>query len=358
MAGEGDLTAAFRAKAQFMGKQWEPQSAPSNRDRLELYALHKQAVSGDAPASLSTTAGPAERSKFQAWRSKSGVAQDEAMRLYLQEADRQVRVYGTKNQAVLTSASASSNGTTPQTPHPTPNNGGANTAHGGETTITPRGLAAIPLLCAAAAESRPAYLRRLAQTPLEAAWWKRQEALCAPPGTLGALPETLLLAVAKFLEHVSLTSPTSRNLVASFLWPLHNSLLSLWMLVILYLTTLRCAWNTVLILVWGSRRTGISLAREWDDNLPLVGQSVEAMYERHQALTVRLVGVTLLALPTVLNFLKKRIPNMAVASVLFVVFILMTWWYWLLLEPFLMTCLMGTAVASGVCFALIEFAGV
>ena len=42
---------------------------------------------------FSTASGP-ERAKYQAWRSKSGLSQEESMRLYLQESDRQIRVYG------------------------------------------------------------------------------------------------------------------------------------------------------------------------------------------------------------------------------------------------------------------------
>eukprot|EP00339_Tiarina_fusa_P003385 CAMPEP_0117067906 /NCGR_PEP_ID=MMETSP0472-20121206/47551_1 /TAXON_ID=693140 ORGANISM="Tiarina fusus, Strain LIS" /NCGR_SAMPLE_ID=MMETSP0472 /ASSEMBLY_ACC=CAM_ASM_000603 /LENGTH=105 /DNA_ID=CAMNT_0004789673 /DNA_START=23 /DNA_END=336 /DNA_ORIENTATION=- len=97
MAGNnGDLTATFRARAVFM-KSWKSASTPSNRDRLELYAWHKQAVSGDAPATFSTAASAAERAKYQSWRSKSGTNQADAMRAYLQESDRQLRVYGTAN---------------------------------------------------------------------------------------------------------------------------------------------------------------------------------------------------------------------------------------------------------------------
>jgi acyl-CoA-binding protein len=372
-----DLMAAFRSKVEFMSKQWTPQSPPSSRDRLELYALHKQAVSGDAPSSFSTTASSAERSKYQSWRSKSGTSQEEAMRLYLQEADRQIRVYGSKGGAITASSSSSSsfgvgggggknpatasstNGSTPQTSSNGTTNNDTSFGGGGDTTstTTPRGLAAIPLLCAAAAESRQAYIRRLSQTQLEAGWWQRQEPLCSPPGSLGGLPESMLLIVAKLVERVSLTSPTARNLMTSFLWPVHNSLLALWMLLILYLTTLRCAWNTVLILVWGSRRTGISLSREWDTNLTLVAKSISAMVEKHQSLTVRLVGLTVLPIPTVFNMLKNRIPNMAVGSVLFDSFLVATWWYWIFVVPFLMTCLVWTAVGSGACFAIIEFAG-
>jgi acyl-CoA-binding protein len=83
-----NLVGAFREKVKLM-QTWKPGSTPSNRDRLELYAYHKVAVSGDAPSSLSNSANAAERAKYQAWRSKSGKSQEDSMRLYLQEADRQ-----------------------------------------------------------------------------------------------------------------------------------------------------------------------------------------------------------------------------------------------------------------------------
>ena len=351
-AGESDLTARFRAKANFM-KTWKPASTPSNRDRLELYAFHKVAVSGDAPSSLPSAANAADKAKYQAWRQKSGISQEEAMKLYLTEAERQLRVYGSAN---ATSAASSRNGSAPQTPQTTPNitNGNGNGANA--AAATPRGLAAIPLLCAAAAESRPAYLRRLSQTPPEAAWWKRQEPLCASPGSFGALPESHLLMVARFVEHVSLTTPGS--LAASFFWPLHNTFLGLWMMVILYITVMKSMLAIVAILVWGTRRTGISLTREWDDTVPLVGQSISAMVEPHQALTSRLVGLIMLPLPTLINFLKKSIPNMTLSSSFFDIAVVATWWYWFIVSPMLMSCILWTALASGACFALIEFAGV
>jgi acyl-CoA-binding protein len=372
-AGESELRSTFRAKADFM-KTWKPASTPSNRDRLELYALHKMAVSGDAPSSLSSATNAAERAKYQAWRSKSGISQEDAMKLYLQEADRQLRVYGTASMSGISSATSSRTGSTPQTPQTTPNtttrnntnntNGGGGGGGGGDNTAsatttaahTPRGLAAIPLLCAATAESRPAYLRRLSQTPLEAAWWQRQESLCGNPGTLSALPETLLLMVARLVEHLSLTTPGT--LVASFFWPLHNTFLGLWMMIILYITTMKSMLAIVAILVWGTRRTGISLSREWEDTVPLVGQSISAMVERHQALTSRLIGLIMLPLSTMLNFFKTTIPNMTMSSSLFVLAMSLTWWYWFCISPILTCCMLWTALASGACFALIEFAGV
>lgn len=347
------LTAAFREKVRFM-QTWKPGSVPSNRDKLELYAYHKVAVSGDAPATIPASANAAERAKYQAWRNKSGKSQKESMRLYLQEADRQLRVYGSAVAPIP--HNNSSTPPTARTPQTTPANDNSNAL---PSSPTPRGLAAIPLLCAAAAESRQAYLRRLSQTTLETAWWSRQEPLCAPPGSLPSFPEYLLLAGARFLEHITLTTP-GRNLVASFCWPMHKCLLVVWMLIILYVTVLRSSLNTLAILVWGSRRTGLSLNREWMEIIPLVSHSVSVMCEKHQPLTSRLVGLVLLPFSSLIGYLNETLTDTSVtlASFSMIAVLVATWWYWLLTVPFLVWTLLCTAFGVGFCFVLIEFAGV
>lgn len=312
--------------------------------------MHKQAVSGDAPSTFSSSASAADRAKYQAWKVKVGLSQAESMRLYLSEADRQIRVYGNL---------------TPQTPQATPNTSGANSASGsasngsGSNNVmdTPRGLAAIPLLCAAAAESRPAYIRRLGQTPYENAWWKRQEALCGTPGTITALPELSVLQLARFVEHLSLSSDNN-TAVQAFLWPLHNSLLSLWMLTILALTLLEGSWHVLQTVVWGARRTGLSLARVWDHDLGLWQQCVHGMCESHQATTCRLVGLVMLPISFALGLLKRMIGSMTLASSIFVVLVMAGWWYFVFVLPWLGACLLGAACTSGACFALIQVAGV
>jgi acyl-CoA-binding protein len=347
------LTAAFREKVKFM-QGWKPGSVPSNRDKLELYAYHKVAVSGDAPSSISSSANAAERAKYQAWRSKSGKSQEESMQLYLQEADRQMRIYGSAVAPIPHNRNMSTPTRTPQT---TP--AGDNSSNALPSSPTPRGLAAIPLLCAAAAESREAYLRRLAQTSLETAWWVRQEPLCAPPGSFSSFPESLLLSSARFLEHITLTTP-GRNMVASFCWPLHKSFLVLWMLIILYVTVLRSAFNTLAILVWGSRRTGLNLNREWIEIIPLVAHSVSVMCEPHQPLTSRLVGLLLLPFSSLIGFLNRTLTDSSVtlASFSMIAVLCATWWYWLFTVPFLMGSLLCVAFGVGFCFVLIELAGV
>jgi len=356
------LTSAFREKVKSM-QHWKPGSVPSNRDKLELYAYHKVAVSGDAPSTISSSANAAERAKYQAWRSKSGKPKEESMRLYLSEADRQLRVYGSAVAPIPHNNNNNSNMSTPpyhQTPQSTPANNNTNSnSNALPSSPTPRGLAAIPLLCAAAAESREAYLRRLSQTSLETAWWVRQESLCAPPGSFASFPEYLLLSVARFLEHITLTTP-GRNLVASFCWPLHKSFLVLWMLIILYVTVLRSTVNTIAILVWGSRRTGLSLHREWVEIIPLAAHSVSVMCEPHQPLTSRLVGLVLLPFSSLVGFLNRTLTDSSVtlASFSMIVVLAATWWYWLLTVPFLLWSLLCTSFGVGFCYVLIEFAGV
>jgi acyl-CoA-binding protein len=71
-------------------KSWRPRNPPSNRDRLELYALHKQSVSGDAPATdddVSSSSSVADKAKLAAWRTKRGMTQADAMQRYVEECE-------------------------------------------------------------------------------------------------------------------------------------------------------------------------------------------------------------------------------------------------------------------------------
>lgn len=349
MPSNSDVAATFRAKVNFM-KNFKPASTISNRDRLELYALHKQAVSGDAPPVMASANG-AERAKYQAWRSKSGLSPETAMNLYLQESDRQIRVYGSAN------SNSNSNQSGESTNNSSPTNNSQNSNNNFDDT--PRGLAAIPLLCAAAAESRGAYLRRLSQTPLEAAWWGRQEPLCCNSlgsSKLAVWPEVSVIFLARLVETWTLT--TGSRIVAALLWPLHNALLGLWILAICLLTLGGSALQIIQILIWGSRRTGISLQHVWKEQIGLLLVNIDRTCEPHQALGCRLVGLTLLPVTYAIQILNQVLPSMTLAGSSFVVLLGITWWYWLLVVPWLAFLMLGTALMSGFCFALIEFAGV
>jgi len=313
-----------------------------------LYALHKQAVSGDAPTTLATQTA-AERAKYQSWKSKAGLSQTEAIRLYMQEADRQIHVYGGGLTTVNSSAHANGDGL-PSAPTDVPS-----------PQQQPRGLAAIPLLCAAASESRQAYLRRLANTRLEQAWWRRQEPLTAPPGTVWSFPEFVLLAVASFLEYVSLTAdgtvPLPSGVVQSFLWPLHNCFLSLWMAYILTMTGWTAALKMLQTIVWGSRRTGSTLDVVWKDQVQWSAQSARTLTDSHQPLTARLIGLALW--PFSILVLVSNTPGQVLwKAVAYCALLGVTWWYWFLVLPISAFWLLGTAILAGNCFGLIELAGV
>ena len=276
------------------------------------------------------------------------------MRLYISECDRQVRMYGS----------------TSQTPQNTPSltAGPESGNNGGGSSSAPRGIAAIPLLCAAASESRPAYLRRLANTLIENAWWSRQEPLCATPGTLWSVPEAAVIGVASLVERLSLTlfrgdTPIPQKVMQSFLWPMHNCLLSTWMGLILVYTVLGAAVEFVQTLFWGARRTGLSLQFIWNEKVQHSADSILTMCEAHQPLSARLVGLALLPYTAVVAFIGALQAatggNLLVAAGLYVfVMFIATWWYWFIVLPWCGAFFLGSAFFSGNCFALIEMAGV
>lgn len=305
--------------------------------------MHKQAVSGDAPNSIPTSASVSEKAKYQAWRGKRGLTQQEAMSMYIAECDRQLRVYGN----------------IPQTPSNTPLS-----PEREHNVMTPRGLAAVPLLCAAASESRVAYLRRLGQTAPDTGWWSRQEPLCASPNSLGALPELSLLAVAALVEKASLQWAGGifpATFLQSFLWPVHNCLLALWIALILVTTIMGAALTLVSTILWGARRTGIPLPQIWREEIEPTATAIATLTESHQPMAIRLVGLGMLPYGMIEGFTSVMCDSVGVlwGSVAYaLVIIIGTWWYWLCVVPWLCLCMLGAAALSGNCFALIDLAGI
>lgn len=375
--------AAFREKVDYM-KAWKPSSAPSNRDRLELYALHKQSISGDAPAATNAQTA-AERAKYQAWRAKSGLSPSEAMRLYITESERQVRVYGQQAIPALPSTAEAANGTTPQqqTPQNTPHHTLATSQQQQQNHSVhqqPRGLAAIPLLCAAASESRMAYIRRMGNTAVDHGWWSRQEPLCGTPGTLWAMPEHVLLWTAALQERIALTTkvatvdeedtPTNTtgcyfpfvpiSVLQSFLWPFHNCLLAAWMGMVLTLTVWTACAEIAQTVLWGSRRTGLSLGSIWKDEVIWSSQMATQLTESHQAIAARLIGLFTSPLQMIVLLCDGWVPGGILWTTLaYAVFLLATWWYWLVVVPWMGLCMLGISLVTvGPCFALIEIASV
>lgn len=366
--GTGTTTVSeFRAKVAHM-KNWKPASTPSNRDRLELYALQKQVVSSDCPQQNPTKSiSPAEKAKLNSWRTKRGLSQSQAMNAYILEADRQILVYG-----IATST----------TPTNTPAGEGQDDSTyrsnmSGSVMLTPRGLAAIPLLCAAASESRKAYLNRLNTT--RSGWWSRQEPLCSDPGSIPALPEVIVLAVAALLEKASLyvqmdtgarhildSLAIRPDVVQSLIWPMHNILLVIWITVIFLSTLVGSALVTLKTMFLGSKRTGVSLESIFSQEIRPCKNCADSLTEAHQAATVRMLGLALYPLGFVCDFsdsLAVRLPfssgvQVFIASGTYIVFAVFCWWYWFLVLPSMCFVALTIAFNTGWCFGLIELAGI
>jgi hypothetical protein len=143
------------------------------------------------------------------------------------------------------------------------------------------------------------------------------------------------------------------------------------------------AWDSLTTLLLGSRRTGHSLASIWHDDVVFGAQSVRTLTEPHQPLSARVVGLVVQPHAILVSFLHALAPpvepsassnasaaaasaaqggpNLVVGlttrSGLYVVVVLCTLWYWLVVLPwFLSMVMLGTALVLGNCFALIEWA--
>mmetsp|Transcript_27615 Transcript_27615/g.59354 ORF Transcript_27615/g.59354 Transcript_27615/m.59354 type:complete len:441 (-) Transcript_27615:138-1460(-) len=432
----------FRAKTNFM-KSWRPRNPPSNRDRLELYALHKQAISGDAPLDSTTTSGSTaaatsgsrssssvgDKAKLNAWRGKRGMSREDAMVRYGEECERQLRVYGTRGDggsvASATGSVGGSVGTTggsvgvgsvgtassssPTRPNaPSGNRGssrqtsetrggettassssGNNTPHGTSTPqntpangvdqesgndegvlLCPRGLAAIPLLCAAASESRSAYLARLQVTDPNNGWWAKQEPLCLEIDNPLSIPEKTIIALAAYVEQISLVvsnymgdghavSILSPRVLQAFLWPVHNVFLCAWISLILTTTCLGSMVAMCQTLLIGAKRTDAPLGRLFAEEVLPSARAAESLCEEHQVVGVRVAGLALMPLTMLCDVAASasgKVGTLA-GSLVFVGLGVCGWWYWLCVLPWLAVCGLCLAVMSGWCFGLIELAG-
>jgi acyl-CoA-binding protein len=73
-------------KKKFAAAAKEAQSLPKrpgNDELLELYALYKQATSGDVGGSRPGLLDLTGRAKYDAWAKKKGTAQEQAMQAYV-----------------------------------------------------------------------------------------------------------------------------------------------------------------------------------------------------------------------------------------------------------------------------------
>jgi len=81
----GSIEYTFRVATVFLSAHKETRESLSNAQSLQLYALYKQAVFGDArrDGSVSLLQGPVARAKANAWRELKGTAETDAMRRFV-----------------------------------------------------------------------------------------------------------------------------------------------------------------------------------------------------------------------------------------------------------------------------------
>lgn len=244
-----------------------------------------------------------------------------------------------------------------------------NTPHDGEPEVLlcPRGLAAIPLLCAAASESKSAYLARLQMTRTENGWWAKQEPLCLESGNLLSLPERGVIFGASQVERLSLVlgdvlgddgAVVNARVLQAFLWPVHNCLLAVWIALILTTTIVGSCVMTCRTLLFGAKRTNAPLGRVLLEEIAPTARAIESLCEDHQVISIRVAGLCLLPVMMTCDFVGSVAGRVGVlvGSLCFVGVGLSGWWYWALVMPWLSLCALCLAMMSGWCFGLIEVA--
>ena len=75
-----DLHAAFEAA---VAQSKNLSERPDNGTLLKIYALYKQGTEGDAAGRRPGIMDPVGRAKFDAWATKKGASNDDAMKAYV-----------------------------------------------------------------------------------------------------------------------------------------------------------------------------------------------------------------------------------------------------------------------------------
>lgn len=69
-------------------------TSPSNNDLLELYALFKQGTVGDCKTQRPGMLDMKGRAKWDAWKDRESMAQDEAKQKYIKKAEELIKSIG------------------------------------------------------------------------------------------------------------------------------------------------------------------------------------------------------------------------------------------------------------------------
>ncbi len=350
----------FVSKAASM-RAWIPHTPPSNRDRLELYSLHKQAASGDCPANAASGKGSgADKAKFEAWKTKRGLTQAEAMSRYISECERQLRVYGSKGGPSTTTMENTSD---------SPANPNAPTQASKSTESSLRGIQSVPLLASAASEPMGLYTQRLSLlTSPSASWWSKQVPLCSPSVAEPPLSyrlESMLISVGSFLERTALTpralGPVPSTVLYSMLFPLHVLLLTYWIALIYLLSLPATLYLVVKTLLFGSVSTGATLEDVIADTItPTASTATALLQSNNLSAPIRFLAVLLtpLTITTDVAVYTQEVAGPVVASVAYTLMVACTWWYYIFVMPWMMGALGWASGMYGVCLGVIEYSGV
>ena len=79
---------------EFADKIKNIKAKPDNNELLQLYALFKQATVGDATGERPGIFYQKERAKFDAWKEREGMEKEDAMKEYIELAQKMIEKYG------------------------------------------------------------------------------------------------------------------------------------------------------------------------------------------------------------------------------------------------------------------------
>ena len=323
-------------------------------------------MSGDAPDHMmNSDVSMAEKAKFNAWKKQRGLTQEDAMTRYVEECNRQIRIYGDASKQQQDSHNYSQSKASSTSGKYTDGNGSL-----------PRGIAAVPLLCAAATESLDAYKLRAGTANVSrnnTSWWRQQEPLCADPGTPLAFPEHVVLGTAcKVEDWMCLNNSffNSNNVLTAASYPVHNTLIAIWILFIYVCTFIGSTAVLVKTILLGHNRVGAGTIQDlFQQTIVPLGASTKSLVLPRQSLSVRTVGLLLLPLRYIcqistnvagadanINEINSSTNSLVFGSIMYVWAGIMTWFYWLSILPWIAVSMLSTSFVVATCYAIIQFA--
>ena len=372
------LSDEFKAKAQSL-KLWQPSNPPTNRDRLELYALHKQSVDGDCTAEAPTDPSKSvEKQKWSAWKSKEGLTQSEAMARYITECDRQIRVYGSLAGPTTSTVSTTSSSVTATE---------ALSSGEQQPRCSLRGVASLPFLVSAASEPRSKYLSRMSVMTASSRFWDKQASLATSSSaggggggggavvggsalrTAASLParaanmlECGVLCLGRLVEKGALSKGTglAPTTLHAMSYPLHVLTLTLWIGLIFVISLLSVSVSVGMTLAFGSRETKQDLPNLFDEGLRPTSLAASSLSAKSNPLPLRCLAFLLLPLPLMSSVVDRVRSSFGdvVGSFSLLALVGATGWYWAVALPCVAVWAGGwTGAAATVAAGLIEAAG-